>query len=68
MDDIDIQKKLSEWEAYYNMHRPNGSLKEHIAYEILKEKIILPIHKLSLSAVNSIFCMFLCVYLFVVLL
>lgn len=41
VDDIDIQKKLSEWETFYNMHRPNGALKGQTPYEVLKEKLTL---------------------------
>lgn len=39
-DDIDIQKKLQEWEAFYNYHRPNGALKGKTPYEVLKEKLL----------------------------
>lgn len=39
-DDIDIMKKLQEWETFYNYHRPNGALKGKTPYEVLKEKLI----------------------------
>ena len=38
-DDIDIEKKLKEWENFYNCHRPNGALKGKTPYEVLKEKL-----------------------------
>lgn len=41
VDDIDIQRKLQEWEAFYNMYRPNGALKGQTPYEVLKEKLAL---------------------------
>ena len=39
-DDIDIQKKLKEWEIFYNIHRPNKALMGKAPYEVLKEKLI----------------------------
>jgi transposase InsO family protein len=39
IDDIDIQRKLAEWETFYNLHRPNGALKGQTPYEVLKEKL-----------------------------
>lgn len=38
-DDIDLNKKLQEWENFYNYRRPHSSLKGKTPYEILKEKI-----------------------------
>lgn len=38
-DDIDIEKKLSEWENFYNCHRPNGALNGKTPYEVLREKL-----------------------------
>jgi len=38
-DDIDIEKKLKEWENFYNCRRPNGALKGKTPYEVLKEKL-----------------------------
>lgn len=38
-DDIDIGKKLAEWETFYNCHRPNAALKGKTPYEVLKEKL-----------------------------
>ncbi len=40
-DDIDIAQKLSEWETFYNCHRPNTALKGKTPYEVLKEKLSL---------------------------
>jgi len=38
-DDIDICKKLEEWEKFYNCHRPHSALKGKIPFEVLKEKL-----------------------------
>lgn len=38
-DDVDLNKKIAEWEAFYNCHRPHGGLKGKTPYEVLKEKI-----------------------------
>jgi transposase InsO family protein len=37
--DIDIEKKLQEWETFYNCHRPNAALKGKTPYEVLREKL-----------------------------
>ena len=37
--DTDLNKKLNEWEAFYNFHRPHGAFKGKTPYEILKEKM-----------------------------
>jgi transposase InsO family protein len=37
-DDVDLQATLSEWEAFYNYHRPDGSLQGKTPYELLREK------------------------------
>lgn len=41
-DDIDILKKLEEWENFYNYHRPNAALKGKTPYEVLREKLTIP--------------------------
>ncbi len=38
-DDIDLRAKLAEWEAFYNYHRPHGSLAGKTPYERLVEKM-----------------------------
>ncbi len=38
-DDIDIAKKLQEWETFYNCHRPHGALNGKTPFEILKLKL-----------------------------
>ena len=38
-DDVDLNKKLSDWENYYNFNRPHYSLKGKSPYEILKQKM-----------------------------
>ena len=37
--DVDLNQKLMEWEAYYNFHRPHGSLRGRAPYEVLKDKM-----------------------------
>ena len=37
--DIDIGKKLKEWETFYNCHRPNAALNGKTPYEVLREKL-----------------------------
>ena len=39
-DDIDIGKRLSEWENFYSYHRPNFALKGKTPYEVLREKLV----------------------------
>jgi transposase InsO family protein len=39
-DDIDIAKKLAEWETFYNVHRPNFALKGKTPFEVLRDKLI----------------------------
>ena len=38
-DDVDLLKRLQEWEDFYNLHRPHGSLAFKTPYEILREKL-----------------------------
>jgi transposase InsO family protein len=38
-DDIDIAKKLQEWEIFYNCHRPHSKLKGKTPFEVLKMKL-----------------------------
>jgi transposase InsO family protein len=37
--DVDLLKKLSQWEEYYNFHRPHGALRGQAPYEVLREKL-----------------------------
>jgi transposase InsO family protein len=39
-DDIDIKKKLEEWEIFYNCHHPNAALGGKTPYEVLREKLV----------------------------
>jgi len=39
IDDIDIKKKLAEWETFYNFYRPNSALHGKTPYEVLREKL-----------------------------
>lgn len=38
-DDVDLGKKLCEWENFYNYHRPHGGLKGKTPYEVFKRKM-----------------------------
>ena len=38
-DDLDLEKKLSEWENFYNFQRPRSSLGGKAPYEVLREKL-----------------------------
>jgi transposase InsO family protein len=38
-DDVYLNKKLADWETYYNFHRPHGGLKGEAPYEILRKHI-----------------------------
>ncbi|MBS0350449.1 MAG: IS481 family transposase [Proteobacteria bacterium] len=38
--DQDLNQKLSEWEMFYNCHRPHGGLKGQTPYEVLKNKLL----------------------------
>jgi hypothetical protein len=38
-EDRDLLLKLTEWENFYNCHRPHGNFKGQIPYEILKIKL-----------------------------
>jgi transposase InsO family protein len=39
VDDVDLQKKLAAWEAFYNVARPHGAHSGRTPYEVLKEKL-----------------------------
>ena len=38
-DDIDLQAKLADWEAFYNLSRPHGAFKGKAPYETLRERL-----------------------------
>jgi transposase InsO family protein len=38
-DDVNLNKKLEEWESFYNYHRPHSSLNGKTPYEVLREKL-----------------------------
>ena len=38
-DDVDLRKKLKEWEDFYNYYRPHSSLNGKAPYEILRERL-----------------------------
>ena len=38
-DDVDLQEKLAEWEAFYNCHRPHSAHAGKSPYEMLKIKL-----------------------------
>ena len=37
--DVDLSKKLDEWEQFYNFARPHGAHQGHTPYESLREKL-----------------------------
>lgn len=38
--DVDLYKKLAEWEQFYNFARPHGAHQGRAPYESLREKLI----------------------------
>ena len=38
-DDVDLEKKLAEWEHFYNYDRPHGAHRGKTPYEALREKL-----------------------------
>ena len=38
-DDVDLARKLREWERFYNVSRPHGAFRGKTPYEILKQKL-----------------------------
>jgi transposase InsO family protein len=38
-DDVDLHDKLGQWENFYNLYRPHGSLSGKTPYEVLREKM-----------------------------
>jgi transposase InsO family protein len=38
-DDVDLSGKLTEWESFYNLHRPHGGLHGKTPFEVLQEKL-----------------------------
>ena len=39
VDDTDLNKKLAEWENFYNFYRPHGAFAGKTPYEILRERL-----------------------------
>ena len=37
--DADLEKRLTEWEAFYNYHRPHGAFGGKTPYEALRERL-----------------------------
>ena len=38
-DDVDLEKKLAEWERFYNCERSHGAHRGRTPYEVLREKL-----------------------------
>ena len=38
-DDVDLRKKISKWEEFYNFNRPHGAFNGKTPYETLKSKL-----------------------------
>ena len=39
VDDVDLNKKLAEWERFYNLTRPHGAFGGRTPYEALRERL-----------------------------
>ncbi len=39
-DDVDLNKKLADWERFYNLDRPHGAFKGKTPYEALRSKLV----------------------------
>jgi len=48
--DVDLEKKLTEWENFYNHHRPHGAFAGKTPYEALREKLQSKPSPLSIEA------------------
>jgi transposase InsO family protein len=35
--DVDLGRKLAQWERFYNYHRPHGAFRGKTPYEALRE-------------------------------
>ncbi len=40
VDDVDILKRLVQWETFYNLHGPDAALKGKTPQELLKGELI----------------------------
>jgi hypothetical protein len=40
VDNVDILKRLKEWETFYTLYQPNAALRGKTPYELLREKLI----------------------------
>ena len=38
-DDVDLKRKLADWERFYNFSRPHGAFNGKTPYEALREKL-----------------------------
>ena len=38
-DDVDLEKKLAEWENFHNYSRPHGAFAGNAPYEALRERL-----------------------------
>ena len=38
-DDVDLKRKLADWEKFYNFARPHGAFNGKTPYEALREKL-----------------------------
>jgi len=36
---VDLEKRLAEWEQFYNYQRPHGAFQGKTPYEALREKL-----------------------------
>jgi transposase InsO family protein len=38
-DDVDLERRVTEWETFYNYHRPHGAFAGKTPYEALRERL-----------------------------
>ena len=39
VDDVDLNKKLAQWESFYNLSRPHGAFAGQTPYEVLRKRL-----------------------------
>jgi transposase InsO family protein len=47
--DVDLHRKLEEWQNLYNCHRPHSALEGKTPYEMLREKLNLNVAEVGVE-------------------